>query len=69
MTKLLDADWLRGVQLFHCFFKTNKMANRRNLTTNEIALEETKMFFKIRTKHQMLAKSLAEVEYDVYIEN
>jgi hypothetical protein len=34
MTKLLDADWLRGVQLFHKFYystindfpKTNKMA-------------------------------------------
>jgi hypothetical protein len=25
MTKLLDADWLRGVQLF---LKTNKMAER-----------------------------------------
>ncbi len=32
------------------------MAERRNLTTNEIALEETKMFLKIRTKHQILAK-------------
>ena len=51
MTKLLDADWSRGVQLFHSlysstindFFKTNKMADRRNLDTNEIALEETKL--------------------------
>ena len=25
------------------FFKTNKMADRRNLNTNEIALEETKL--------------------------
>ncbi len=45
------------------------MAERRNLTTDEIDLEETKMLLKIRTKHQILAKSLAEVEYDVYIEN
>jgi hypothetical protein len=36
MTKLLDADWLRGVQLFHSLYcstindfpKTNKMAER-----------------------------------------
>ncbi len=77
MTKLLDADWLRGVQLFHYlysstindFFKTNKMAERLNLNIKEIALEETKLLLKIRTKHQSLAKSLAEVEYDVYIEN
>ncbi len=25
------------------FFKTNKMADRRNLNTNEIALEKTKL--------------------------
>ncbi len=41
------------------------MAERRNLNTKEIALEETKM----RTKHQSFHKSLAGVEYDVYIEN
>ncbi len=40
-----------------------------NPNTNEIALEETKLLLKIRTKHEILAKSLAEVEYDVYIEN
>ncbi len=51
------------------FFKTKKMADRRNLNTNEIALEKTKLLYKIRTKHQILAKSLAGVEYDVYIEN
>ncbi len=51
------------------FFKANKMVERLNLNTNEIALEETKLLLKIRTKHQILAKSLAEVEYDVYIEN
>ncbi len=45
------------------------MAERLNLNTNEIALEETKLLLKIRTKHQILAESLAEVEYDVYIEN
>ena len=45
------------------------MADRRNLNTNEIAPEETKLLYKIRTKHQILAKSLAGVEYDVYIEN
>ena len=45
------------------------MADRRNLNTNEIALEKTKLLWKIRTKHQILAKSLAGVEYDVYIEN
>ena len=45
------------------------MADRRNLTTNEIALKETKLLYKMRTKHQILAKSLAGVEYDVYIEN
>jgi hypothetical protein len=36
MTKLLDADWLRGVQLFHLLYcsaindfpKTNRMAER-----------------------------------------
>ena len=53
MTKLLDADWSRRVQLFkksteysstiNDFFKTNKMADRRNLNTNEIALEKTKL--------------------------
>ncbi len=53
MTKLLDADWLRGVQLFHelysCtindFFKTNKMAkfkHKRNCSRgNKIAVENT----------------------------
>ncbi len=41
------------------------MAARQNLNTNEIALEETKLLKKIRTKHQILAKSLAGVEYDV----
>ncbi len=45
------------------------MAERLNLNTNEIALKKTKLLLKIRTKHQILAKSLAEVEYDVYIEN
>ena len=45
------------------------MADRRNLNTNEIAPEKTKLLLKIRTKHQMLAKSLAGVEYNVYIEN
>ena len=45
------------------------MADRRNLNTNEIALKETKLLWKMRTKHQILAKSLAGVEYDVYIEN
>ncbi len=45
------------------------MADRRNLNTNEIALEDTKLLWKIRQKHQILAKSLAGVEYDVYIEN
>ena len=46
MIQLLDADWLRGVQLFHellqynyDFPKINKMAERY-LNTNEIALEE-----------------------------
>ena len=39
-------------------------------------IKKTKLFYrkqhcfrKIRTKHQILAKSLAGVEYDVYIEN
>ena len=41
MTKLLDADWLRGVQTINDFPKTNKMAERY-LNTNEIALEELK---------------------------
>ncbi len=45
------------------------MAERQNLNTKEIAVEETKLLFKIRTKHQIFAKSLAVVEYDVYIEN
>ena len=45
------------------------MAERLNVNTNEIALEETKLLLKIRTKHQILAKSLAKVEYDVYIAN
>ncbi len=45
------------------------MAERLNLNTKEIALAETKLLLKIRTKHQILAKSLAEVEYDVYTEN
>ena len=45
------------------------MAERLNLNTKEIALEETKLLLKIRPKHQIFAKSLAEVEYDVYIEN
>ncbi len=45
------------------------MADRRNLNTNEIALKETKLLQEMRTKHQILAKSLAGVEYDVYIEN
>ncbi len=42
------------------------MADRRNLNTNEIALENTN---NLKIKHQILAKSLAGVEYDVYIEN
>ena len=49
MTKLLYADWLRGVQSFNelysstinDFTKTNKMAERY-LNANEIALEELK---------------------------
>ena len=49
MTKLLDADWLRSVQLFHYlysstindFAKTNKMAES-HLNTKEIAPEELK---------------------------
>ena len=49
MTKLLDADWLRSVQLFHQlysstindFSKTNKMAEGQ-LNTKEIAPEELK---------------------------
>ncbi len=41
------------------------MAERHNLNTNEIALEETKLLQKIQTKHQILAKSLAEVDYDL----
>ena len=45
------------------------MAETLNLNTKKIALEETKLLLKIRTKHQILAKSLAGVEYDVYIEN
>ena len=57
-----------AVQLM-IFFKTNKMAERLNLNTNEIDLEETKLLLKIRTKHQIMDKSLAGVEYDVYIEN
>ena len=32
-------------------------------------LRRQQCFRKIRTKHQILAKSLAGVEYDVYIEN
>ena len=32
------------------------MAERRNLNTNEIALEETKLLYKMRIKHQILAK-------------
>ncbi len=51
------------------FFKTNKMAERLNLNTNEIDLEETKLLLKIRTKRQIMDKSLAGVEYDVYNEN
>ena len=53
----------------HFSKQLNKMAERLNLNTNEIALEETKLLLKIRTKHQILAKCLAEVEYDVYIDN
>ncbi len=46
------------------------MAERRNLNTNAIALElGNKIAQKIRTKHQILAKGLAGVEYDVYLEN
>ena len=45
------------------------MAERLNLNTNEIDLEETKLLLKIRTKHQIMDKSLEGVEYDVYIEN
>jgi hypothetical protein len=49
MTKLLYADWLRGVQSFNELYsstindctKTNKMAERY-LNANEIALEELK---------------------------
>ena len=44
------------------FFKTNKMAKRLNLTTNEIVQEETKLLEKIRTKHQ----NLAGVEYRMF---
>jgi hypothetical protein len=41
MTKLLDADWLRGVQTITDFPKTNKMAERY-LNTNEIDIVELK---------------------------
>ncbi len=41
------------------------MAERLNSNTNEIALEETKLLLK----YEQSTKSLAEVEYDVYIEN
>ncbi len=72
MTKLLDPDWSRGVQLFHqlysCtindFFKTNKMADRRNLNTSEIALQETKFLYcrKYEQSTKFLAKSLTGAE-------
>ncbi len=41
------------------------MAERRNLNTNEIAREKTKLLLKIRTKHQILPKGLAGVEYEL----
>ena len=57
MTKLLDADWLRSVQLFHYlysstindFVKTNKMAES-HLNTKEIAPEELKALTNKSTK-------------------
>ncbi len=44
------------------------MVERQNLSTNEVALEETKLLLKIQTKHQILTKSQND-EYDIYIEN
>ena len=62
MTKLLDADWLRGVQLFHAvncstindFPKTNKMAERFFKHKCEIKLSLRNQM-KIRTKAPKLA--------------
>ncbi len=39
-----EAHTYRAVQLM-IFFKTNKMAERQNINTNEIALEETNLLF------------------------
>ena len=68
---------LRGVQLFHytcaavqlmIFSKqtnwgTAKFKHKRNCSSGK------KMLQKIRIKYQIVNKSLAVVEYDVYIEN
>ena len=59
MKKLLDADWSSGVQLFHYlysstindFFETNKMADMRNLNTNEIALKKIALENTNKTPH------------------
>ena len=76
MTKLLDYERLRKVQLFRLlyrstmndFFKTNKMVESWNLNTNEIVMEETKLLSKIQLKYQILNKTLAGLEH-VCIEN
>ena len=44
------------------------MAERQNLSTNKIALEETELLQKL-TMCQILARGLAGVEYDVHIKN
>ncbi len=44
------------------------MAERQNLSTNKIALEETELLQKL-TMCQILARGMAGVEYDVHIKN
>ena len=66
MTKLLNADWLRGVQLFNSYAalertitqwisKRNKMADRQNLNKNAVAVE-------INEIARDLAKSLERMQ-------